>query len=58
MINVQFSSNNANNQIRMANYSTTHREIVSNNFKCNKADNTIKIKKTRVLLGDRVKLWD
>ena len=35
MINVQFSSNNANNQIRINNYIKKDKALISNNFKCN-----------------------
>lgn len=59
MLNVQFSSNNANNQIRMDNYIKKDKVLISNNFKCNnKADNKIKPKKTIVTLGEKTKLWN
>lgn len=59
MINVQFSSNNANNQIRRDNYIKKDMVLISNNFKCNnKADNKIKPKKTIVTLGKKAELWD
>lgn len=58
MINVQFSSNNANNQIRINNYIKKDKALISNNFKCNnKADNKIKPQKTVVTLGEKTKLW-
>jgi hypothetical protein len=58
MVNIQFSSNNANNQIRIDNFIEKHKILISNNFKCNNADNKVKKKKSVVVLGDRTKLWD
>lgn len=59
MVNVQFSSNNANNTIKIDNYIERHKIQISNNFKCNNsADNKVKTKKSIVVLGDRAKLWD
>mgnify|MGYP001049982475 CR=1 FL=1 len=58
MVNIQFSSNNANTQIKMESYMKKNDALISNNFKCHKADNRIKTKKSVVTLGDRTKLWD
>ena len=58
MNDFQFSSNNANSQIKMEKYTENNRKITNNNFKCNNADNTIKIHKNSVLLGAKVKLWN
>lgn len=58
MVNIQFSSNNANNQIRIDNMIEKHKILASNNFKCNNADNKVKKKISVVVLGDRTKLWD
>ena len=57
MDNLNFFSNNSNNEILPINSINVNNKNKSIPFICNNANNVIKMAKKEVLLGKRVRLW-
>lgn len=52
-----FSANMANNSINQSAKNNRQMENMIVNFKCNKANNSIKKEEGKVVLGEKVNLW-